>query len=123
MLSWISVAEQCIERQIRRKIQYRWILRQNSGEELPWPGGPTPALKTQQRILLVSQGRLARVVLCPEGLLPSVLNCLELGRDDTQVLVEGVVLGTQRGFHPLSPMAKRKGQHPFLPGLAGFPSL
>jgi hypothetical protein len=39
-------AEQFIERQIRRKIQYRWIWRQNSGEELPLPSGPIPALKT-----------------------------------------------------------------------------
>jgi hypothetical protein len=43
-------AEQFIERQIRRKIQYRWILRQNSGEELPLPSGPIPALKTHGSI-------------------------------------------------------------------------
>src|SRR4029434_10994613 len=43
-------AEQFIERQIRRKIQYRWILRQNSGEELPLPSGPIPALKTHRSI-------------------------------------------------------------------------
>src|SRR4029453_16216872 len=30
---------------IRRKIQYRWMLRQNSGEALPLPSGPIPALK------------------------------------------------------------------------------
>ena len=34
-------AEQLIERQIRRDIQYRLILRQNAGEELPLPTGPT----------------------------------------------------------------------------------
>jgi hypothetical protein len=45
-----SAAEQFIERQIRRKIQYRWILRQNSGEELPLPSGPIPALKTHGSI-------------------------------------------------------------------------
>jgi len=42
----VVAAEQFIERQIRRKIQYRWILRQNSGEELPLPSGPIPTLKT-----------------------------------------------------------------------------
>src|SRR5262245_34375492 len=36
-------AAQLIERQRRRTIQYRWILRQNPGEELPWPSGPIPA--------------------------------------------------------------------------------
>jgi hypothetical protein len=28
----LEAAEQLIERQIRRDIQYRWILRQNTGE-------------------------------------------------------------------------------------------
>ena len=38
----MQTAQQLIERQIRRDIQYRLILRQNAGEELPLPTGLTP---------------------------------------------------------------------------------
>jgi len=38
----VSNGSQRIERQIRRDIQDRWRWRQNSGEELSLPIGPTP---------------------------------------------------------------------------------
>jgi hypothetical protein len=44
-------AEQLIERHIRCEIQYRWILRQHTGEALSLPTAPTPRLKTHGRIL------------------------------------------------------------------------